>query len=242
MRELERELRELAVEVAFPPVPDVATRVTARLEREPTGGRSTRRRKLVVVLALLALALAGALAVPAARTAILELLRLRGATIERVGELPPAAAARLELGEPISLAEARRRLPFPVVLPAAAGRAPTVYYLPYPSGGQLGLALGTPERPLVFTAFRAEGLELATKLVGPGTRIEEVTIAGDRGVWLEGEPHAFVYRDAQGEIREAALRLAGNTLLWERGALTLRLEGARTKEEALRIARSVRNR
>jgi uncharacterized protein DUF4367 len=35
------------------------------------------------------------------------------------------------------------------------------------------------------------------------------------------------------------VRLAGNTLLWERGALTLRLEADINEEEALKIARSV---
>jgi ABC-type transporter Mla MlaB component len=39
---------------------------------------------------------------------------------------------------------------------------------------------------------------------------------------------------------EGTLRLARNTLIWQRGSVMLRLEGELTRAEALRIARSVR--
>jgi hypothetical protein len=48
-----------------------------------------------------------------------------------------------------------------------------------------------------------------------------------------------VFLDAQGQIVAETVRLAGAVLLWERGGLVLRLEGARTLGEALRIARSL---
>ena len=63
---------------------------------------------------------------------------------------------------------------------------------------------------------------------------------GAPGIFLSGGPHVVFYRDASGEIRNETLRLAGNTLLWERGELLLRLESALPLEEALRVARSVR--
>ena len=61
-----------------------------------------------------------------------------------------------------------------------------------------------------------------------------------RGVWIEGE-HVFdLYSiDADGERRAESLRVAGDTLLWERAGTTLRVEGARDLEEALEIAGSM---
>jgi hypothetical protein len=41
-------------------------------------------------------------------------------------------------------------------------------------------------------------------------------------------------------VRNEELRLAGNTLLWVQGDLTLRLEIAGSREDALRIAGSMR--
>ena len=69
----------------------------------------------------------------------------------------------------------------------------------------------------------------------------EVAVGDGRGraLWIEGEPHLFFYRDRDGQVRDESVRLAGNVLLWERGELTLRLEGAIARDEAIRIAASV---
>jgi hypothetical protein len=69
--------------------------------------------------------------------------------------------------------------------------------------------------------------------------VETVTVTGGApGIFLSGGPHVVFYRDPGGEIRDETLRLAGNTLLWERGELLLRLESALRLEDALRVARS----
>ena len=70
----------------------------------------------------------------------------------------------------------------------------------------------------------------------PG-RVREVD--GEPAYWFSGEPHFFTYLDRAGRFREEQTRLAGNTLIWQRGELTLRLEGELSKEEALRIAESM---
>ena len=77
------------------------------------------------------------------------------------------------------------------------------------------------------------------KLAGPNTTIERVTVDGEPGYWLAGDVHTLLYEHPSGGIREAPERLAGNTLVWRRGELTLRLEADVTKERALAIARSV---
>jgi hypothetical protein len=244
MTELERKLIALGAELDLPEPPDLGARVRARLA-EPQVPRRRGRRILAVALAVLAVAIGAAFAVPQARTAILEWLGLRGATIELVPELPttPPASADLGLGPRVTLAEARRRAAYDVVLPVLLGRPHDVHFTAALPGGQVAAVYPRqdPERPpLLFTEFRADGLELIQKLAGPETRVEPVTVSGEPGYWLAGAPHSFLYRDPDGDVREETFRLAGNVLLWQRGELTLRLEGVATRAEALRIAESVR--
>jgi hypothetical protein len=47
-----------------------------------------------------------------------------------------------------------------------------------------------------------------------------------------------MFSDRDGVFHDSRARLAANTLVWQDGDVTLRLEGDLTKEEALRIARS----
>ena len=65
-------------------------------------------------------------------------------------------------------------------------------------------------------------------------------VNGGPGVWIEGDPHSFGYVDQDGRVREETLRLAGNTLIWEQGELTVRIEDASSKAEALDLAASLR--
>jgi hypothetical protein len=78
------------------------------------------------------------------------------------------------------------------------------------------------------------------KTLGPGTTAEQLTLRGEPAVWISGQPHVVVFRDAHATIREDTLRLAGNTLLWRRGAVLLRIEAHIPEAAALRIARSMR--
>ena len=201
------------------------------------------RIRLIVTTVLAAL---GALAVPQARTAILEWLGLRGASVERVETQPvaPTVPDDLGLGEPVTLAEARALAAFEVVDPGSTPLGPPdeVRFEPVTAGGQVAFVwldeAGDPE--LLLTEFRAPlGFDFVQKLAGPETEVAQVEVNGAPGVWLEGAPHAFYYLDSAGEPREETLRLARNTLLWERGSLTFRLEGDLTQAEALRLARSL---
>ena len=93
MSELETRLAELRVE--WPPEPDVAGRVRARLESAPQPRRRWRQ-AWAVALAILVLG-AGVAAVPPARSAVLRWLGIEGVRIERVPVSPtpaPSAGAR----------------------------------------------------------------------------------------------------------------------------------------------------
>ena len=237
MAELELALRELGRHVEFPPTPDLASGVRRRL-----GDRRRIRwqRPLVIALAVLGVAIGAVLAVQPARTAVLDWLGIRGARITRVEKLPPAPAlGNLDLGRRITLAEARRRAPWLLVPSAEGVGAPDlVARSAQVPGGKITLLWGTRrDVHLLLTEFRGEAF--IEKLVQPGAKVELLQVDGSPGAWLGGS-HVLMYRDRDGRIRDDTARLAGKTLLWQRGAVTLRLEGDFSREEALRIARSTR--
>jgi len=77
------------------------------------------------------------------------------------------------------------------------------------------------------------------KMLGPDDRVERVRVGSAPGIWITGRPHGVLYADRNGQFRDETLQLAGDTLVWERDGLVLRIEGARSKADALRIASSV---
>jgi hypothetical protein len=237
--ELERALREIGGQVQFPPTPELALIVSERVraERPPARRFALRRRPLAIALAALALAVAAAFAIPPARSAILEFFGLKGVTIERVEHRPVFdAETGRTLGVPVSLAQARQAASFGLLVPAEHDVRITLdRRIP-----GAAVSFSWNDRRLLLTEFRGEATPFVQKSAGPGTRIEFVPVDGSPGYWLAGERHRLILRDARGRILES--RAAGNVLLWERGEVTLRLEGARTKAEALAIAGTLRPR
>jgi hypothetical protein len=242
--ELERQLAALGPELEWPPPVDLRPAVREHLAEPPRRALLPRRRTLVAALAALAVAVGVAFAVPGARSAILDFFGVGGVRIERVPSTPSVrAGADLGLGAPVALDEARRRAGYEVVLPTELPAPQEVYFSAALPGGQIGVVYARPRAAggrILLTEFRANGVDYIEKSAGPDVRIEPVTIDGGRGYWLAGQPHLILYRAPDGSIREETIRLAGNVLVWQRGSLTLRLEGVETKVEALEIARSVR--
>jgi hypothetical protein len=222
MAELDVALRELGRHVEFPPTPDLASALRGRLERPRLW-----RRPVAIALAVLVVAVGAVLAVPPARTAVLDWLGLRGVSITRVDELPPTPAVeRLDLGRKVTPEQAPRWLVVPDDEPDSI----------YVGNGRVSLLWGTPDRVrLLLTELRGEAA--IEKAIQTSTRVERVTVNGQPGVWIE-EPHVVFFEDLRGRIRESTGRLAGKTLLWQHGLVTMRLEGDLSKEEALRIART----
>ncbi|MEX2464341.1 MAG: hypothetical protein WD428_00540 [Gaiellaceae bacterium] len=237
MPELELALTQIGRELDLPETPDLAPRVRERLA---AGSRP--RRRLVLAFATVAVAVGAAMAVPQSRAAILEFFGLRGVEIQRVEELPPVPRqTTLDLGEELALEQAAARAGFEVVIPEELGEPDHVYYLDFPLGGMVSFVYGDTQEPrALFTQFRATVRESIFKKVLENTQIEPLSIDGQPGFWLTGEPHVFYYVDAQGMFDDENIRLAGDVLLWERGQLTLRLEGDLSKADAAEIARSVR--
>jgi hypothetical protein len=108
-------------------------------------------------------------------------------------------------------------------------------------GGAVSLLYGSEDEPrLLVTQFRGSVAPELVKKTAAGTRFTAVLVRGREGYWLSGAPHAVVFRDDEGVIREDRIRLAGNVLLWVEDGITFRLEGRMALPEALRIAESLR--
>jgi hypothetical protein len=222
MTGLERALLELGGDVAWPATPEPALRLPERGRRQP--GRPA---AFAFALALALAALAVAFAVPGARSAILHLFRIGGASVERVGALPPARERPLaaSLGPPVSPAAAREALGGPIRLPRGA-------QLHLSADGIVSALLATRDGPVLAGAFRSvPAVVLVKKVAAAGTRVEATSIRpGTRGFWLSGRPHVL--------LEPTPARLAGNVLLWDEGQVTYRLEGRRLElATALALAR-----
>jgi hypothetical protein len=126
------------------------------------------------------------------------------------------------------------------------GPPDAIYVAPSPPGGRVTFAYaprpGLPAAKasgvgLLITEFEATvDAPFLGKAVGPDTRIEELTVNGQRAYWLEGEPHGVAFRDRNGTFFQDQGRLAGNTLLFADGARTIRLESGLSKADALAVA------
>lgn len=240
MNGLEHELRALAPFVEWPETPDVASDVSLRVATSRPRRRASRQIALAFAVVLLALAVA--LAVPPARTAILDWLGIGSARIERVDELPSLRLnAPVELlGQPTSLADARRRAGFPVAPPPRGEPAPDEIRVV--DGRRVSYLWRDGER-IRLLVTQVPGLlqrgAILGKLIPPSVRIERFTIDGDGAVFLTGGPHAVYLLGPNGSFEEDHGWLAGTTLLVDRGGVTLRIEGDLTRDRAVELARSM---
>jgi hypothetical protein len=247
MTDVEQRLAALRDDVAWPPTPDLATPVGARIAAE-----SRRRRaplllrapalRPIAVAALVALLAAAALlaASPGVRARVADWLGVGAVRVQRVERLPAVApGARLDLGRRTTLAAARRASPLPVAVPAIRGLgAPDAVYVDRrPRTAGVSLLYG-PRRGLprtrqgagaLLTMLAGGDVALVKKLLGSGAGVEPVDVSGAFGVFVAAD-----------HVLEPPGRLAGNTVLWERDGVTYRLESALGRDAALRLARSVR--
>jgi hypothetical protein len=206
---------------------------------------------------------------PTARRAVAGWLGLRGVQIVVTSPSPPRPTAssttsptpppplggNLDLGRPVTLSQALSLVPYRVLLPTVSELgSPDEVYVRFlqPNVEQVSLVYrarpgfpraATTGAAVLVTEFQAaidEQFLVKKILPGGGVTLQSVRVNGEPGFWIAGDLHEVLYLDANGESIVDSVRLAGNVLLWEQGDLTLRLESALTKSEALRIARSVR--
>lgn len=227
MSGLDARLQELGRELAYPETP----RFDLGFDRRPS-----RRRPLALGLAVALAVLAGVLAFsPGARSAFLELFRLRGATVELTETLPQVELQQPDFGERVDRAEAERRVGFRIL---DVGEPDAVFVL---DDRMATLVYGPVERPrLLLSQLNGAVWDgFVKKAAGPRTQVEQVQVNGEPGLFVSGDEHFVMFLDENGEIRDDRTFLAGAVLLWNRGDLLLRLEGDLTRAQALELAATV---
>jgi hypothetical protein len=205
----------------------------------------------VAAVVAVALVLSGLFAAsPTVREAVERWLGLRGVKVvqtPRPPSLPPTQTlgGDLDLGRSVGLAEAQRHLGATLLFPAGLGQPDAMFIRDLSVGGS-EVFLVYRERPGIPRAGTTGVALLVSEFTGSvyrpglqkysfGAKIERLTVNGGRGLWIEGG-HGVAYLDARGEVVQDQFRLAGNVLLWERGRLTLRIESALSKADALALA------
>jgi hypothetical protein len=244
---LETRLADLGAAVAFPATPPIAALVAERLreQRLGTGLRRPFTRGLALALAATLILVGIAAAVGIA----LGGLRL---TFGPPPSPLPSFAVGPGLGNPTALADARSGVTFTLRVPSVPdlGQPDLVYLAKPPAGGAVTLLYGprkgfpansTTGIGLVITQFRADiQSELFEKLLDSGVSVSATRVHGLAAWWIAGGEHFFFYRDANGRVVDTTLRLAGDTLIWEEGRVTHRVEGAPSLAAALLVADSLR--
>lgn len=235
-----------ALDVEWPPTPELAGPVLARVTTQPPRIARlplSRRRRILLLAATAALLLGGA---AVAARLVIDLGAVVVEVPEGTGALPTSSPA--PFGEAISLEEAADLLGEPVGVPTALGPPDRLWAdrvitdagevvrvtLAWRAGADLPAIEGS-RFGAVLMRFEGE-TNVASKEVYEGTgTLEPVHVAGVEGVWTSG-PHLLQLLTADGVVY---VRVDGNVLLWPDGPYTLRLETALPRDRAIRIAGSI---
>lgn len=250
---LEQRLRTAGHALTYPLTPRIADKVTARLHRSARP-RLIRGRLAGALIAILILALTLIL-VPPARAALLDFIQIGVVRIFRVQPAPtstpqfqfPVTATPkatfipsvLQLAGETTLSDAQSNMDFPILLPTYPSDLgqPDRVYLQDAGGAMLVLVWMDRDRP--------DKVRLSLDEIAPGSwaigksqphLIEETTVNGQRGVWVEGP---YMLQVSNGNY-EATRLIGGRTLIWTQGDITYRLETDLSLDEAIKIAESLR--
>ncbi len=265
-QKLEAALVRAGKDIAYPPVPPVHARVRTQLaaeqnrrERNWLPGRSNPARWAGVALAALLLSLALLIVFPDTREALAQLFGLRTVRILFITPPPTGAVTPQPTSSPTptlkpsvlccetTLAEAQTYARFKILLPTETPSRVYFQELPnIPDAQQVVLVFGDPQSPR-WTLYEATNIVygklvfMYEKSAALGTVLAETTVNGQRALWLSGAPHILVYLDAQGQPVVGTERpVNADTLAWEQGDITFRLETKLSQEEAVRLAESLR--
>jgi len=250
---LEQRLRDLRPYLDYPPAPNLVVAVRTRLvtaARRPWYSSFAIPRRLALAAAAVLIVIGGLLAIPQTRDTIAHWFGVKGVIVNTVPSLPPGPLGHdLNLGQRTTLAGAQAGAHFQVLVPTdpslgppdevyANNTVPEVSFV-YRTRPDLPTSSTTTVAILVMEIQGGVNKNFFGKMIGPDTTLTEVTVNGGPGYWIEGSPHVFFFTDAQGAVHDEDMRLATNTLLWQQGDRTLRIEGAATKAQALQIAASM---
>jgi hypothetical protein len=256
----EDKLRALATGMDYPPTPDIAGRVTARLY--PSRRLRLSSKALAWSLTIILVLCSSLMLIPSVRAAIIEFIQIGVVRI-----FPPEPTA--PIGEPITtatpqtfapitatpstsdlipiltqmagkttLADAQAKVEYPILLPkypSGLGE-PNQVYIQNMDGNVVILIWLDPQDPknvLMSLHFIPDGSWAIKKMETTG--IEETTVNGNRAIWTTG-PYPLIM--SNGDIQYERL-ITGHVLIWANLDVTYRLETDLSIEEAVKIAESL---
>lgn len=259
MPDLQQQLSQLSAQIEWPAAPNLVPAVRARITAPVALRAPWYQSRWALAAAAVIVALVALVAYQPSRDAIADWVNVH-VFFQRVHVVPtpspmPAGplGKRLGLGDQTTLAGAQQKVTWHVTVPSRLGDPDEVYLLLPPNApaqGEVTLVYATrPGIPvagetgvavLITEARGSVNKNFFGKMLGPGTTIEEVTVAGHQGFWIAGSPHGFLFTDANGNVINETMRLATNTLLLDVRGTVVRIEGNLTKAQALEIAASLR--
>lgn len=245
----ETAVQDRARHFAYPPTPDIAGSVRARLNPPSRGGFQHSLRLTLTVLLALAIAI---LAVPQTRAFVLDMLRIGAVRIifgEPTATATPSAtnsptntplASPLGFSGETTLVDAAQQLGAPILLPSYppelgapdhifaerfGGTVVTLVWVKPDDATQIDLVLQILDNQIV-----------ATKLYPYENSNQQLTrVSGRSAVWLTDVHEIYFFKGDKRITR----RVDKNVLIWQIGRLTYRLETDLVLDRARRIAESL---
>ncbi|HZX53647.1 MAG TPA: hypothetical protein VFE86_03155 [Ilumatobacteraceae bacterium] len=248
MIDLEQSLEDLAGRVDIPGeqwmVDDVVRRIATVTPTRDRPRRVARVAALVVVAVVVLL-----LVLPGPRRAVARWLGFDSVRIEPGVTVPATTDSPLRLGPAVSMNAAMASTGLPDPTPAALGAPQSVHVIEPPQRGQI-LLVYTPSELVPQSDVTGVGALVSVmpahieagffrKTLGSDATVRPVEFDGVRGYWIEGSPHQLFFEIGQDQLEQDTLRLATNTLLWERNGHLYRLEADISLETAIGIASSI---
>ena len=187
-----------------------------------------RRRVAVAVLALLV----ALLATPPVRAAVSDWFGFAGVIVQRGPAATEDAPPPPGVEDAMTVAEAAELVGFTPLLPGELGEPSAVDV----SADRtiVSMTWAGADGPVRLDQFDGR-LDYRIAKTSPGVRY--AAVAGTDALWFD-RPHEVVLLDDEGEPRTESARLAGHTLIWPVGDLTMRLEGDLSLSRAVEVASS----
>ena len=198
--------------------------------RLPAPSRRARRTRMVALVAAV-----GLLAVAAAPTAVSALRHLFDVEeVPELGPIPHGVAAPFE-GRLVEVDEVQAEAPFPVLRLDSLGAPDTAHVRDDVAGGMV--SLGYDGGRIVLTQWRVTDVHAGIAVVPVTGTAEDVTVGDVPGLWLEGAARGtFTLVGADGTIHREAFEVTPGALLWQRGGMAFLLQGAGSRDAAVRLA------
>jgi hypothetical protein len=255
--DFETQLQSIASGMEYPPTPDIAGSVGARLPRPQVRSMSRNYARLLLLAVVL---LASLLFIPAVRAAVLDVIQVGVVRIFRsepttvpqsippigmpVTATPaPTLPSLLPLLEQMSgettLSEAQQSVGYPILLPTypeGIGE-PDRVFVQEADGPMTILVWTDPQHPdqVRMSLHFIPDESWAVDKFAPRA-IDETSVNGRRAVWAVG-PYPIMLQN--GDMKISRL-VNGHVLIWEDNGVTYRLEMDLSMEEAVRIAESLK--